>query len=71
MKYSSRNLNEPGIERPLQFKIKIVVEFRPGGVLLDQLPVFYTDDPEGAVDEIVRERGWDRRPDYRPFRRVD
>ncbi len=66
MKYSSRNLSEPGMILPLGFKIKVIVEFRPGGVLTDHVPVFYTKDSEAAVDEVVRERGWDRRPNYKP-----
>ncbi len=66
MKYSTRNLNEPVIELPLKIGLKVIVELRKGEVVLDHVPAFYTDDPEGAVDKVVQERGWDRRPDYRP-----
>jgi hypothetical protein len=65
MRYSSKNLNEPGIILPLRFEIKVIVEFRPGGILVDHVPVFYTKDPEAAVNDLVHERGWDRRPDYK------
>ncbi len=66
MKYSSRNLNEPEISLPLRFEMRVIVQFRPGGILVDHVPVFCTKDPEGAVDQIVRERGWDQRAAYEP-----
>ena len=67
MKYSSRNLDDPAIRMPLPFPVKLIVEYRPDGVLADSAPTFYSADPEGAVDAIVREKGWDRRPDYHPL----
>jgi hypothetical protein len=67
MKYSSHNLNESGIELPLQFPLKVVVEYRPGGVLTDHVPAFCAVDPEVAVDNIVRERGWDKSAGYDPL----
>lgn len=64
MKYSSNNLQ--GVPLPLPCKIKIGVEYRPGGVLKDYSPMVYTLDPEAAADEIVRSRGWDQFPGYQP-----
>lgn len=66
MKYSTRNLNEPGIRLPFPFPIKLIIEYRPDGVLVDYAPSFYSADPEGAADKVVQARGWDRRPEYRP-----
>lgn len=66
VKYSSYNLHQPGINLPLPFKIKVIVEYRPGGVLSDAAPMVYTLDPEATADEIVRSRGWDRYPGYQP-----
>jgi hypothetical protein len=66
MKFSSRNLHERGITLPLPCPTKIVVEYRPGGVLADYAPIIYTSDPEAYADAIVREKGWDRQPGYRP-----
>ena len=37
----------------------------PGGPI-EAAVVVASADPEAAADEIVREYGWDRRPDYRP-----
>jgi RHS repeat-associated protein len=39
MKYSNNNLREPGVTLPLPFKFKIIVEYRPGGVISDAAPV--------------------------------
>jgi hypothetical protein len=64
MKFSSRNLHESGITIPLPFATKIIVEYRPGGLLADYAPIIYSTDPEAAADAIVRERGWDRQPGY-------
>lgn len=64
MKYSSRSLNEPGLTFPLSFPIKIMVEYRPGGVYVDHAPMVMTTDPESATDEIVRTKGWDRYPHF-------
>jgi hypothetical protein len=66
VKYSTRNLNEPGIALPLPFSVKLVVEFRPGRNLVDDAPTFYSSDPESDVDYIVRVKGWDRYPGYLP-----
>lgn len=66
MKYSSINLHEPGLALPLRFPVKVIVEYRPGGVLVDAAPQLSTSDPEAAADEVVRARGWDQRPGYRP-----
>jgi hypothetical protein len=65
MKYSTRNLNEPGISQPFSLPIKVIVEYRPKGALRDYAPAFYTKYPEQATDEIVRTRGWDQLPEYR------
>jgi hypothetical protein len=65
MKYSSINLHEPGIALPLEFPVKVLVEYRSEGVLIDYAPLLYTNDPEAAADEIVRARSWDRRPGYK------
>ena len=67
MKYNSRNLKELETSFPLSFPIKIFVEYRPGGELADYAPIFYTADPEPAVDDLVRTKGWDQRPDYQPL----
>jgi hypothetical protein len=64
MKYRTRNLHD--YRSPLPFPIKLVVEYRPGGVLTDYAPTFYSSDPERAVDELVKRKGWDRRPEFRP-----
>lgn len=66
MKYSSINLCEPGLTLPLPFPVKVIVEYRPGGVRVDSAPQIHTSDPEAAADEVVRARGWNERPDYRP-----
>jgi hypothetical protein len=66
MKCSSRNLKDPGIVLPLPFPIKVIIEFRPGGKLIDHVPIFYSADPETAVDETVWAKGWDRHPGYLP-----
>jgi hypothetical protein len=66
MKFSSINLNEPGIELPLRFVIKVTVEYRPDGNCEDFAPVLYSDDPEQAAEAVVRERGWDKLPGYDP-----
>lgn len=66
MKYSSHNLHEPGIVLPLRFRVKVIVEYRPGGVLTDYAPMVYTNDPEGSADQIVKEKGWDWQAGYRP-----
>lgn len=66
MKYRSINLHEPGLIFPLRFPVKVIVEYRPGGVLVDSASQLSTSDPEAAADEIVRSRGWDRRPGYQP-----
>jgi hypothetical protein len=67
MKYSSRNLGQQnGVPLPLQFAIKIVVEYRPGGILADCAPVFYSASPESDADAIVAERGWNRQNGYTP-----
>src|SRR5262249_17306582 len=66
MKFSSRNLHETGINLPLRFPTKVVVEYRPGGVLADYAPIIYTLDPEAYADACVREKGWDRLPGYKP-----
>jgi len=64
MKYSTHNLNE--LSFPLQFTIKFMVEYRPGGKLEDSASMFYSSDPEDTVDEIVKSKGWDKRPGYTP-----
>lgn len=64
MKYSSRNLIEPGVILPLPFPVKIIVEYCPGGVCVDSAPMIYAKDPEAAADEIVRTKGWDRLPGH-------
>jgi hypothetical protein len=66
MKYSSMNLNEEGITLPLRFPIKLIVEYRPNGVLLDYASMFYSADPEGATDKIVRTKQWDQIPGFKP-----
>jgi hypothetical protein len=66
MKYSSRNLHEPGISLPLPFEVKVSVEYRPPGKAVECAPMIRTKDPEAAADEIIRARGWDRLPDYDP-----
>lgn len=66
MKYSTTNLNEPGITLPLSFPMKLIIEYRPGGVLADFAPIMYSSDPERAADEIVKERGWDRLQNFQP-----
>lgn len=65
MKYSG-NLNDPDIALPLRFPVKLIIEYRPEGVLVDYAPIMYHADPEAAADEVVRARGWDGRPGYRP-----
>ncbi len=66
MKYSSRNLNDPGVRLPLPAPVKIIVDYLPGGVVADHAPVFYSADPEPHVDAIVRAKGWDARPGFDP-----
>ncbi len=66
MKYSSRIFNDPALRFPLDFPVKIIVDYMPGGVLADYAPTFYSADPEPAVDAIVREKGWDKLPGYDP-----
>jgi hypothetical protein len=66
VKYSSRSFNDPAIRFPLHFPLKIIVDYMPGGVLVDYAPLFYSADPEPEVDVIVKERGWDKRPGYDP-----
>jgi hypothetical protein len=67
MKYNSRNLSEQdGVRLPSQFATKIIVEYRPGGVLADCVPIFQSENPESDVDAIVAKRGWDRQPGYTP-----
>jgi hypothetical protein len=66
MKYSSNNLHEPGITLPLKFKVKVLVEYRPAGRPIEFAPMVFTTDPEAAADEIVRTKGWDQLPDYKP-----
>lgn len=65
MKYSG-NFQAQDIPLPLRFPVKLIIEYRPGGVLVDYAPMMYHADPEAAADEVVRERGWDARPGYRP-----
>lgn len=67
MKYSSNNLHEPGIVLPLMFPVKIVVEYRPKGILIDSAPVVFSSDPEAIADETVIARGWNNRPGYDPL----
>jgi hypothetical protein len=66
MKYSTRNLTEQEISFPLRFSLKLIVEYRPGGVLVDSAPVLYSSDPERAVDEIVQAKGWNCLQGYQP-----
>lgn len=66
MKYSSRNLHEPGISLPLHLEVKILVEYRPAGRLIGSTPMIFTKDPEAAADEVVRTKGWDQLPGYKP-----
>jgi hypothetical protein len=62
VKYRSRTLDDMAAE----FPIKVIIEYRPDGVLADYAPMVYAKDPEAAADEPVRERGWDQRPGFRP-----
>lgn len=66
MKYSSTNLNEPGIPIPLPWPTKLIVEYKPNGVLSDYAPMTYTTDPEAEADKIVKEKGWDLLPGFQP-----
>lgn len=65
MKYSTRNLNEDGLTLPLPFPVKVIVEYKPGGVSRD-LVVVYSANPERAADETVLSRGWDKEEGYDP-----
>lgn len=66
MKYSTRTLGDMAAEFPLKFTIKVIIEYLPDGVLTDSPPMIYTNDPETAADQAVRERGWDRLPGFKP-----
>ena len=66
MKYSSKNLIELGISLPFSFPIKLIIEYRPGGILEDYAPTFESIDPESATDDVVKAKGWDQRPGYTP-----
>ncbi len=66
MKFSSNTLHEPEITLPLPFPIKLIVEYRPGGVLVDHAEIVVSTDPEAVADEIVRAKAWDLWLGYRP-----
>ena len=66
MKYSSMTLQDLPSEYPLKFSVKVIVEYRPDGVLADSAPIAYHNDPEAYADEIVRTKGWDKLPSYTP-----
>jgi hypothetical protein len=66
MKFSTLNLNEPGVELAMRFPIKLTVEYRPNGICEDYVPVLYSNDPEQAAEAVVRARGWYRLPGYDP-----
>jgi hypothetical protein len=62
MKYSTHNLQD--CRFPLQFPLKLIVEYRPNGVLVDFVDSF-TATEGSAVDEVVRRKGWSLRPGFK------
>jgi hypothetical protein len=53
-----------GVHLPLRFPVKLVIEYRPNGVVVDHSPIIVSDDPEAALDEVVRAIGWERHPNF-------
>ena len=53
---------------PLRFSfpIKLIIEYRPDDILVEYAHPIYATDPELATDDIVKARGWDQRPGYKP-----